>query len=122
MRIGAPNIVKFLVALALLLALDGFWLGFLSRRLNVYPPFEKTRFGYGLLAWGALALAQSTVRVDTIQDGILFGCGVGGTSYLVFNGTELAIRPDWKLSTATMDVAWGTLMNAMTGGVLALIQ
>ena len=106
MEVGFPNGLVFCVALVTLLFMDACWFT-IALRLKVYPSFEGVRLYYALLAWTALAFAISTLRAADHWDAVRWGLSVGSVTYAVFNGTELAIRPDWTVRTALVDLLWG---------------
>ena len=117
-----PNLKRFIIALVVLLILDAIWLS-LSYKMNVYPKVKNIKVHYGLLAWSALALAISCAKPKTREDALIYGSFVGFVSYAVFNGTELAIREDWrnKWYTAPIDLCWGTLALGTTSTVVHMI-
>lgn len=117
MEVGSPNGLLFCVALVTLLFMDACWFT-ISFRLKVYPSFERVRLHYGFVAWTALALAISTLRATDHWDAVRWGLSVGSVTYAVFNGTELAIRPDWMVRTALVDLLWG-MTCVTTSSVLA---
>lgn len=105
-------ILYFVAALLLFLLLDALWFS----TATVYPKFNPSLARLvvgGGTAWVALAMGQAYF-VRSVQDGLLFGLIV----YLVFNGTEHAIRKDWGLGVALSDTAWGTFTNTLIAGLL----
>lgn len=106
MQVSHPRVKEGATSLSLLLVLDGVWLT-LARR--IYPRLESVVLWYGLLAWVAIAAAISAGRPTTSEEAILWGGGVGLLSYAVFNGTEMAIRSDWRGKVAVFDLLWGTV-------------
>ena len=117
MNVGIPDGTVLIVAFVTLLFMDACWFFIAVRRLKLYPLFETTRLSFGLIAWAALAVAISTLRPhDTWETGV-WGWAVGTVTYLVFNGTELAIRGDWTPGVALADTIWG--MTACTTASMA---
>jgi len=106
---------RLVIATVLIIVFDLVWLK-AATALNVYPSkaLIDVQIGYGLLAWIPLALAQSMGNPKTRLEAIMYGGGVGLLSYSVFNGTELALRPDWRTwKTPTIDIMWGTIQHAL---------
>lgn len=97
---------RLATALATLLALDAVWFSVSLNR--VYPPFTDVKLAWGLLAWVPLAIAIVSANPGTASEALQWGAAVGFTTYAVFNGTELAIRPDWTPAVGMIDLAWGT--------------
>ena len=112
------------IATVLVLVFDLVWLK-AATTLKVYPSsaFTDVKIGYGLLAWIPLALAQSMGNPKTYLEAIVYGGGVGFLSYSVFNGTELALRPDWRSwKTPSLDILWGTVQHALVALLTFIIQ
>jgi uncharacterized membrane protein len=112
------------IATFLILVFDLVWLK-AATTLKVYPSsaFTDVKIGYGLLAWIPLALAQSMGNPKTYLEAIVYGGGVGFLSYSVFNGTELALRPDWRSwKTPSLDILWGTVQHALVALLTFIIQ
>lgn len=109
MRVDAPDARTFL-ACFLICALDAVWFGLTLRRC--YPPLDAIVPLYGSLAWVCLGLAIGAGRPTTAAEAFAYGACVGGVVYGTFNGTEAAIRPDWRGAHIVLDVAWGALVCA----------
>ena len=107
-RIGAGLLV--------ILCLDAAWLS-LTRK-TLYSTVATPRLGYGLIAWLTLATAIAAARPNGTGQAAKWGAAVGAATYLVFNGTELALHPEWPVKTAAADTAWGTSMCALTSAIL----
>jgi uncharacterized membrane protein len=90
-----------------------FWF-MLAFRLNIYPHFNEIKPIYGLIAWSSLSLGISYFDPQTISDSLSTGFIVGLIGYGTFNGTELAIRSDWrKLHLFLTDMTWGLFASCM---------
>ena len=103
-----PSAPRALVALALLAVLDVALLG-AAMRAGVYPSLDVAPV-YAPLAYLPLAIALGGLRgAAAAPSGALVGALVYGT----FNGTELALRADWRTwRTPTFDFIYGTLLCA----------
>lgn len=110
MRIDFPDASRSASAAALFLALDAAWFA-AATRLGAYSSLQSddVRLTYALVAWAALALAVGSGRPETAGEAAAFGMGVGALAYGVFNGTEAAVRPDWRRDgvSPVADFAWG---------------
>lgn len=114
------QLVRFLTTLLTLLALDACWFA-ASRRLRVYPASVIANAApvYGLIAWGAIAMGLTFFRGREWRDALLHGFVIGAVAYGTFNGTELAIRPDWRrLRTAAPDLVWGCSATTATAACM----
>lgn len=120
--VGAPTADRFVPALALLLASDAAWFATVARRLypkRVLQPQGGVRLEYAPLAWASLAAGLSAARPHAVGPAALYGAAVGWLTYAVFNGTELAIRQDWRCGfTALADLLWGTALCSATCAVV----
>lgn len=107
MEVGPPQPLAFIVSLFVILLLDMIWF---SLMYKVYDIQDEVKIQYGLLAWGALALALSTSRASTDAEAAAFGAMVGFVTYAVFNGTELALRKSYRRHwyVPVLDLLWGT--------------
>jgi uncharacterized membrane protein len=93
------------LVLLLLLVMDALWFSITFTRL--YPMLGAVSMQWGLVAWVPLAVAIASADPGNAADAAKWGAAVGFTTYAVFNGTELAIRADWPLTTAAADLVWG---------------
>ena len=96
---------RVLIALTILLVGDGLWFQYSVGR--IYPKFTKVKIAWGLLAWLALAKAISAGEPESSHAAWYWGAAVGAITYAVFNGTEMAIRPDWTPVVGLSDWLWG---------------
>ena len=113
MEVSLPrNANVFLVAFVALVCMDLVWLGIVAPQLGLYSDVRMHRPLYGLVAWTALAFAIASLRDS--NKAWTWGAGVGLTTYLVFNGTELAIRDTYALHDAVADTAWGVLVCSVS--------
>ena len=100
-----------LVSTVILVCLDTCWLT-LASRLRVYPAsaIAHVRPEFGLLAWTSLGcgVAFFCRGAATPLEAARRGFMIGLTGYGVFNGTELALRPDWRSGRlVATDMVWG---------------
>ena len=110
------SLTRIVSALTSLLLLDSIWFSF-SLGL-VYPKFTNVRIGWGFLAWIPLAMILASIKNENIKSAIVNGAMIGFVIYAVFNGTELAIRPDWTVFVAILDLLWGIFICASVSLIL----
>ena len=106
------KIPQFILGLLSLLVLDAVWLS-VTTRVGLYEAaFNKreVRAWYGLIAWASLAFGISILNYKSNwYRATLWGSCVGLIGYGTFNGTEAAIRSDWrKAKVIAADMCWGT--------------
>ena len=119
------KVIQFAAALVCLLVLDAAWLT-VSKRLyaSTYNPNE-VKIWYGAIAWISLAVGIGCIDAEkgsssTIES-LAWGGLVGLVGYGTFNGTEAAIRPQWrKPGVILADMAWG--IAACAGSCIASQQ
>lgn len=99
------HVRRFIVSLVCILILDAVWLSLTASFYNI----KNAKLQYGFIAWTAIAFALSCGRPFTFMEALQYGAFIGFVSYATFNGTELAINPEWTLLKATVDMCWGTL-------------
>ena len=108
--------IHFVSAFVIILLLDGVW--FKKTQEIYFRVIDHTQVNiyWGLVAWVAIAAALSFLDVSSsASEAAFYGAFIGGSSYLVFNGTELAINPKWRdPQIALMDVLWGISMCTLT--------
>jgi uncharacterized membrane protein len=121
----------YVIALAILLVLDGFWLGIVAR--SVYVPkigsmmLDQPRWGVAAIFYlfytaGALYLAVLPGwREASWQTAALNGAVLGFTAYLTYNATNLSIMRGYDGMIALVDTAWGTVVTAMTAAACVAI-
>jgi uncharacterized membrane protein len=106
MQVNYPD-ERFFSATALITLLDLIWFSTASN--FIYPPFEDVCIMHALLAWTCIGVGIACGRPETIEEAAAYGAALGFVTYGVFNGTESAIRKDWrKPHVIVADVCWGT--------------
>ena len=103
---------RVFVALTILLIGDAIWFHFSAGR--IYPKFTKVNLIWGPIAWVALAKAISAGEPESFQKALFWGASVGAITYAVFNGTEMAIRPDWTPRVGLADWLWGVCICSLS--------
>ena len=84
--------------------------------------FNNVKIAWGLLAWIPLAIAIASANPDSTTSAIQWGAAVGFTTYAVFNGTEIAIRPDWTPTIGIIDLAWGSFASSIAAYTLYTLK
>src|SRR5262245_6107479 len=105
------------IALAILLVLDGFWLGIVARSVYVSRigsmMLDQPRWGVAAIFYlsytaGVLYLAVLPGwRESSWQTAMLNGAVLGFTAYLTYNATNLAVMKGYDGMIAVLDTAWG---------------
>lgn len=108
MEVSYPDI-RANIAICLLIIFDFIWFFFSSTR--VYPSFTDTNLKFALIAWILTGIGISMGRPKSIIEALVYGASFGAIVYGIFNGTEAAIRPDWRKPTIILaDTLWGTIL------------
>lgn len=113
-----PSASRTLVALALVVVIDVAALS-VAMRAGVYPPLNVAP-RYAPLAYVPLAMALGGLQAASPLEAAAGGALVGALVYGTFNGTELALRDDWRTwYTPAFDFVYGTLLCAIVAAVVA---
>ena len=113
------------------LVLDALWLGVVARpwyqagigHLLAEPPRWSAAllfyalYPLGLLVLGLLPLAATATLSRVLLQGALLGLFAYGT----YDLSNLATLRGWPVWLALLDMAWGTLISALTVGVGKLV-
>lgn len=121
----------FLFALAVLVVLDGLWLGvlmgdFYRRSLapiarmadgGLDPIWPVAALVYPVLAIGlaVFVLGRARSPIEALMLGALFGA----VTYAVYDLTNHATLRDWHAVTTVVDIAWGTVSCGATSWIVA---
>lgn len=116
------SIKLYFIALAVFLALDMIWLGFVANS------FYASNLGYLMKAeinWLAAALFYAlfiiglvvfviapALQKSSYRHAIVFGLLFGLVTYATYDLTNLATIKDWPLSVTIVDLAWGSSLAA----------
>ncbi len=124
------NLVAYLSTVVVFLAIDMVWLGVVARE------FYKSRLGDLLLAqpnWGValgfyalyvvgvvlFVVAPALTAGWSLATTALWGAAFGFFAYATYDLTNLATIRNWPVSITFVDLAWGTVLTAVsaTAGV-----
>ncbi len=121
----------FCLALPISIALDMSWLGVIAA--GFYQSTFGAFFRPDPLLWAAalfyilyaLALIyfvlDGALKERSFTKAIAGGAVLGFTVYMTYDLTNLATLPNWPLLGALVDMAWGTLMTALTAGLTYVV-
>lgn len=101
---------RWLVALCVILVCDALYFSALGSA--VYPSTLEVSWRHAAIAYLVLSLGLSSIEVRKPDSAALCGLLVGAFVYGVFNGTEMAIRRDWRKGALTplVDTLYGSLL------------
>lgn len=102
---------RWLVALCVILLCDTLYFSALG---SVVYPLDtlEVSWRHAAIAYLVISLGLSSIEVQKPGSAALCGLLVGAFVYGVFNGTETAIRRDWRRSAVTplADTLYGSLL------------
>jgi uncharacterized membrane protein len=105
---------SFLPAMVVMAVIDAPWLWFTANVIK--DPFYTS--GGGMKLWAAvivyIALAFLLLRQTNVKDAFL----TGAATYAVYDFTVLAVRSDFRWTSAVLDTLWGGVLFAATFKVL----
>lgn len=121
----------FVIALAVLLLLDGLWLGVVMKdfyRQSLAPVARMAHGGldpiwpiaalvYPVIAIGltVLVLAQARTPAEALALGAFFGA----VSFAVYDLTNHATLRDWRAAMTVVDICWGAVSCGAASWVAA---
>lgn len=133
---GIPLLILYSTTYATMIGLDILWLAYLARdfyaREMLLIRGTSTMMPTplwilpGLIVWAVMAagliyfvvLPTRTLPAwrAAIEGGIL-----GAVIYTVYDFTNYMLIPNWSLTLALVDIAWGTTLLTLTAGISHLI-
>lgn len=110
---------QFWILLAVLIVLDGLWLGLLMRDFyrdglahlarmadgRLDPIWPVAVLVYPVIAFGLAVFALP--RAATASEALLYGALFGAVTYAVYDLTNHATLRDWRATMTITDIAWG---------------
>jgi uncharacterized membrane protein len=123
----------YVTTLIVFLAIDMVWLGFVAR--NIYAaemgPLLRPQVDYRaalafylLFAAGLVYFAVlPALEARSISQALMLGAGLGLVAYGTYDLTNLAVVNGFSAKIALIDLAWGTVLSALTSAcAVALIS
>jgi uncharacterized membrane protein len=124
---------QIIISAIAMLCLDGLWLGVISKKLY----FDKLRhlartqdgqsfdvnYGaagavYVLMVLGFMVFLAPSLQKWSYLETILMASAMGVVVYGVYDFTNLATLREWPLLITLLDMAWGTVLFAVTAVVV----
>ena len=121
------NLVGYGVALAVFVAADMVWLGTMASRL--YRPtlgdiaisgvnLPPAILFYAIYPIGLLIFAvQPALKSGSMSTAAIYGALFGFFTYATYDLTNQATLRNWTLQLTLVDVAWGTILGAISASI-----
>ncbi|MBM3526854.1 MAG: DUF2177 family protein [Alphaproteobacteria bacterium] len=121
------NLVGYGVALAVFVAADMMWLGAMASRL--YRPtlgdiaisgvnLPPAILFYAVYPIGLLIFAiQPALKSGSMSTAAVYGALFGFFTYATYDLTNHATLRNWTLQLTLVDVAWGTILGAISASI-----
>ena len=121
------NLVGYGVALAVFVAADMVWLGTMASRL--YRPtlgdiaisgvnLPPAILFYAIYPIGLLIFAvQPALKSGSMATAAIYGALFGFFTYATYDLTNQATLRNWTLQLTLVDVAWGTILGAISASI-----
>ena len=116
-------LLRYVVALLVLLALDALWLSYFAHAMfqpalgNILlddPRWYAVAIFYPLYALGVVVFAVApAVRSNSGATAFGYGALLGLLAYGTYDLTNLATLKVWTSTLGAIDTAWGTLLTAL---------
>lgn len=127
----STHLKLFGVVVVILLALDASWIGVIAAGFyhsqfgaffSATPNLKAAALFYVLYAIALIYfVVLPALKVRSLTRAVLVGAALGFTAYMTYDLTNLATLAGWPAFGAAIDVAWGTLMAAVTCGVTYIV-
>ncbi len=123
-------VIAYLSTGVVFLVLDFIWLGYVTRSffrdrladvLSPQPDLKVAGVFYLIYIVGILIFAvEPAFKSGSWTTAAIYGALFGFFVYSTYDLTNLAMLKQWPVSVATLDIAWGTFVNAVgaTAGFL----
>ncbi len=124
-------LVPYLVAAATFIVADLIWLGYIAKNFyyremgrlladnfSIAPAVAFYLLYIAALVYFAVLPA---LRSGQWQEAIIPGAILGLTAYGTYDLTALAVVRDWPLRLSLVDMAWGTILSALSASVAAYV-
>lgn len=122
----------YLVALAVIIALDLLWLGLIMSGFyraqlghllgpNVYWPAAILFYLLYVLGTVVFAIAPA-LAARSFNKALLLGGLFGFMAYMTYDLTNMATMRDWPLLVTVADMVWGTVLTAIAVSVAVTVE
>jgi uncharacterized membrane protein len=126
------TIITYVLTLITFLAIDMVWLTWAARATYVAEMGELIRKQpnlaaavafYLLYAAGLMFFAiMPALKAGSIMQAVGLGAGLGVIAYGTYDLTNLSVLNGYTLRIALIDLAWGTLLSALTAAIVTAIS
>lgn len=115
-----------LIGTLIIIAIDFLWLGIVMKSFyEQIPGRGDVRLVAAILTWLFISIGIVVFvlpLVSTWQGALLRGAMFGLVVYAVYDLTNYAVLADWPLNVVFVDIAWGTVLCAITSTALWFIS
>ena len=118
----------YLIALAVFLIIDSFWLGLIARRLYrsqigflLRDKFNFKAAGVFYLFYLAGLVFFVITPAESWTFALLAGLFFGFITYATYDITNLATIKDWSVKLTIIDIVWGSFIAGITSLITFLI-
>jgi uncharacterized membrane protein len=126
------TIITYVLTLITFLAIDMVWLTWAARATYVAEMGELIRKQPNLAAAVAFYLLYAAglmffaimpgLKAGSIMQAVGLGAGLGLIAYGTYDLTNLSVLNGYTLRIALIDLAWGTLLSALTAAIVTAIS
>lgn len=121
-------VLLYLIALAVFLIIDSFWLGLIARRLYrsqigflLRDKFNFKAAGVFYLFYLAGLVFFVITPAESWTFALLAGLFFGFITYATYDITNLATIKDWPVKLTIIDIVWGSFIAGITSLITFLI-
>lgn len=119
-----PYVIAGIVTVVTFIVVDAIWLTFvagsmfratLGSLLRHQPDFIAAAVFYAIYALGMVVLViLPSLRMGSAGNALFLGAVLGLTAYATFDLSNLAILKSWSWQLVLADLAWGTVLTALS--------
>lgn len=120
-------LASYLITAFLFLGLDFVWLSVVAKsfyfdrlqgHLLAQPKLGAAAGFYAVYVIGVIIFAVApAMRDQSVGTALLYGALFGFFAYATYDMTNYATLKDWPVSIVLVDIAWGTVLTAVSAGL-----
>jgi len=120
-------VVAYFLTVLVFLSVDFIWLSRIATRfyadrlghlLMAQPNLAAAAMFYMIYVVGIIIFAVGpALRSESLSTAIVYGALFGFFTYATYDFTNYATLKNWPVSVVLVDVAWGTVLSALSAGL-----
>jgi uncharacterized membrane protein len=126
------QVITYLATLVVFIAIDMVWLAWLARSIYVAEMGDLIRKQPNIVAAIAFYLIYAAglmffsinpgLKAGSVMQSVLLAAALGFVAYGTYDLTNLSVLKGFTVRIAMIDLAWGTMLSAVTAGVVFVVM